>query len=95
MIRNLLLTSVLAAGSFAALPAEARVITSGHVGGYSVDYINESANVWTPDHLVIYGPSGRESIQVTCTNSYSTMQWNSYGPNSQAWVNHIATEWCF
>jgi hypothetical protein len=51
----------------------------------------ESGSWRAPDFLTVYGPKGPEQITVTC----APFSWSSYGANSKAFANAIATEWCF
>lgn len=82
-------TIAIAATSLGALaaPSEAR---TGQINGYTVDVV-ESGSWSAPDFITVYGPQGKEQITVTC----APFDWSSYGANSEAFVNSIASEWCF
>ena len=82
----------------AAAPAQAVDLSSytyhpggGHIEGYTVAGILESGSYSLPDYIEIYGPSGKEEIVVLC----SPYEWQSTGPNTQAFVDRIARSWCF
>jgi hypothetical protein len=62
----------------------------GHINGFTVDVV-ESGSWSAPDFITVYGPSGPEQITVTC----APFSWSSYGANSEAFADAIATEWCF
>ena len=75
-----------------ALPAEANTVhRGGHIAGYEVDLIIESPNMWTPDRIFVYGPRGKEEIEVTCR----PFDWTAWGPNSEAFIDEVAARWCF
>ena len=90
------LTGALIAGNtFAPAPAQARDL--GHVGGFDVISLNESNSRYSPDFMVIAGPSGPERITVTCGQGPydSSFDWSSYGSNSSDWVDYVVRQWCF
>lgn len=62
----------------------------GHINGFTVDVV-ESGSWSAPDFITVYGPNGPEQITVTC----APFSWSSYGANSEAFADAIATEWCF
>ena len=71
-------------------PANAAEPRSGHIDGYTVSII-ESGSWDAPDFITIYGPAGKEQLTVTC----APFKWNSYGANTEEFVNAIARSWCF
>lgn len=78
--------ATLAAGSLA-IPASAR---EGHINGYTVNIV-DSGSYDAPDFITVYGPAGKEQITVTC----APFKWNSYGSNTESFVDGIARAWCF
>ena len=95
MFKALSLGFAAATVALATTPVKAELHTSGNIGGYPIQYIDESNSRRSPDMIVINGPEGQERISVTCRSSYDQMSWDSYGPNSKGWVDYIATAWCF
>ena len=91
MLKALTLTSIVALSATPALASQ------GQIACYEVQYVDESDSRYSPDLIVIYGPQGKERIQVTCGQSEydSSFDWSSYGPNSSDFVHLVATEWCF
>jgi hypothetical protein len=43
------------------------------------------------DQMVINGPEGREDVWLNC---WQTEEWKSYGPNSEAFIHAVVSEWC-
>ena len=81
------LTLATASLSLLSAPAQAR---DGQINGYTVNVV-ESGSWAAPDFITVYGPNGKEQITVTCA-PYS---WNSYGSNTESFVDSIARGWCF
>ena len=87
-----------AIATLAAAPAQAIDLSEytfhpggGHINGYTVEGILESPSMDQPDYIEIYGPSGKEEIVVLCSPFY----WESTGPNTAAFSEATARQWCF
>lgn len=78
--------AALAVGSLA-IPASAQ---EGQINGYTVSVV-DSGSYDAPDFITVFGPAGKEQITVTC----APYKWNSYGSNTQDFVDTIARGWCF
>lgn len=65
-------------------------IQEGTINGYRVTII-ESGAYDRPDHIGVYGPHGLERITVVC----APYDWDSYGPNTNEFIDGIARSWCF
>ena len=63
----------------------------GTINGYSVVAVDNGSN--SHDAITAYGPKGVETIGVKCYG-FGRYDWNSYGPNSQQFVDSISREWC-
>ena len=63
---------------------------TGHINGYVVDVV-DSGSYDAPDFITVFGPQGKEQITVTC----APYEWNSYGRNTEVFVESIAAAWCF
>jgi len=81
--------TLLSIASLSPLEASARS-QRGHINGFTVDVV-QSGSWSAPDFITVYGPRGPEQITVTC----APFKWSSYGANSKAFANAIASEWCF
>ena len=68
-----------------ALPASAE-----HINGYEVVVV-DSGSYSEADSITVWGPSGVESISVTC----APYDWKSRGPNTAEFVDSITRSWCF
>ena len=92
MIKFAALATLAAATVGVTMPAQA-----GHIGGYEALHVSESNSRYSPDVLTVLGPAGVEKITVVCGQGPydSAYDWNSYGPNSEQWVNYVAKQWCF
>ena len=62
----------------------------GTIGGYRAGIL-DSGSYGVEDYIEVHGPRGKEQIWVQC----SPFDWQSKGPNSSAFANHIAEQWCF
>ena len=89
MIRNLLITAVLAAGSIAGMPLEANAgFQSGRLAGYPAAAYDGGAT----DVLQVHGPRGVISIAVTCgANDWVWVGNRGDGPIADA----AARDWCY
>lgn len=71
-------------------PVQASEYREGRIAGYQ-SFVLDSGSYGAPDYMYVYGPNGREFVTVVC----APFDWKSTGPNSAAWVDRIAREWCF
>ena len=82
-------TLSLATASVGLLSAPAQAYDA-QINGYTVNIV-ESGSWEAPDFITVYGPVGKEQITVTC----APFTWNSYGRNTEAFIDGIARSWCF
>ena len=83
-------TIAISAVTLSTVPAASAETVQGHINGYVVD-IMDSGSYDAPDFITVFGPQGKEQITVTC----APFNWNSYGRNTETFVESIATAWCF
>ncbi len=62
----------------------------GHINGYQVTVI-DSGSYDRADSITVWGPAGVETVTVTC----APFEWNSFGANTEEFVDSIARGWCF
>lgn len=74
----------------ASAPSHAAGYQEGRINGYHSQVL-ESGSYDRPDHMLVFGPNGKEVIKVTC----APFDWESTGPNTSAFVDAIARRWCF
>ena len=64
----------------------------GRIGGYRscvADY-GPDGN----DLILVKSPMGTERMRVVCNTKTNQYTWESFGPNTEDFINNIANEWC-
>ena len=87
MMKTVLAPLAIAASLFGG----AAIAGEGYINGFYT--IGNDNGPGAHDALTVHGPNGIESVSVKCTG-HGNYVFNSYGPNSQGFVESISATWC-
>lgn len=79
-----------------ASPAIAQSVTVDCAENTNGDYMcYENHGAGGRDLLLVQGPIGVEYIRTICDSTrYNQLDWNSFGPNTQEYVQMTVNNWC-
>ncbi len=94
LVTRLITTAFILPLSFGSVPsAEAYEVdySCGQVRGYTSCVSYQDPN--SPDIVYVTGPNGKDTMSISCYRG-GGYKWNSYGPNTENFMEYIAEGFC-